>query len=48
MKKFILGMLLTVAISYANNIRPTFKGASFDESKFELYSDKDIVINLGY
>ena len=38
----------TEGYGFSNNIRPTFRGASFEESKFELYSDKDIVINLGY
>ena len=33
---------------FSNNIRPTFRGANFDESKFELNGHKDIVINMGY
>ena len=33
---------------FSNNIRPIFRGANFQESKFELFSDKNIVINLGY
>ncbi len=33
---------------FSNNIRPTFRGANFQESKFKLNSDKTIVINIGY
>jgi uncharacterized protein (DUF2141 family) len=33
---------------FSNNIRPSFRGANFEESKFELNSDKNIVIKIGY
>ena len=33
---------------FSNNIRPSFRGANFEESKFKLSSDKNIVINIGY
>ena len=32
----------------SNNIRPSFRGANFDEAKFELDVDKNIIINMGY
>ncbi len=32
----------------SNNIRPSFRGANFDEAKFELNGNKNIVINMGY
>jgi len=33
---------------FSNNIRPILRGASFDESKFELDNNKKIVIGVGY
>ena len=33
---------------FSNNIRPTFRGANFDEAKFELNNHKNIIINMGY
>ncbi len=33
---------------FSNNIRPTFRPATFEESKFELNSDKNITIKMGY
>ena len=33
---------------FSNNIRPSFRSANFEESKFKLNSDKNIVINIGY
>ena len=38
----------TEGYGFSNNIRPMFRGASFEESKFELDSDKKIVIEMGY
>ena len=32
----------------SNNVRPSFRGANFKESKFELNSNKNLVINIGY
>lgn len=33
---------------FSNNIRPAFRGANFEESKFELSEDKRLSIKLGY
>jgi len=33
---------------FSNNIRPTFRSANFEESKFELNDDKSITIEIGY
>lgn len=33
---------------FSNNIRPTFRGANFEESKFILNSNKNIKIQVGY
>ncbi len=33
---------------FSNNIRPLFRSANFEESKFELNSDKNITIKMGY
>ena len=33
---------------FSNNIRPKFRGANFEESKFEVVDDLTITINLGY
>lgn len=33
---------------FSNNIRPSFRGANFEESKFELMSNKNVVIKIGY
>ncbi len=33
---------------FSNNIRPTFRSASFDESKFKLSSNTNITIKMGY
>jgi len=38
----------TEGYGFSNNIRPTFRAASFDESKFELKGDKTIIIHMGY
>ena len=38
----------TEGYGFSNNIRPMFRGATFEESKFELDSDKKIVIKMGY
>lgn len=38
----------TEGYGFSNNIRPAFRGANFDESKFVLNIDKSIVIKLGY
>jgi len=38
----------TEGYGFSNNVRPTFRSANFQESKFELSSDKTIVIHLGY
>ncbi len=32
----------------SNNIRPSFRGANFEEAKFVLDSDKNIVIDMRY
>ena len=45
--KNFLGMPIE-GYGFSNNIRPMFRGATFDESKFELDSDKKIVIEMGY
>ena len=33
---------------FSNNIRPKFRSANFEESKFNLNSDKTITIKIGY
>jgi len=33
---------------FSNNIRHTFRGANFKESKFVVNSNRNIVINIGY
>lgn len=33
---------------FSNNLRPMFRGANFEESKFELKGDKEITIKMGY
>lgn len=33
---------------FSNNIRPTFRGANFKESKFDVKSNKNISIKMGY
>jgi len=33
---------------FSNNIRPSFRSANFEESKFELNGDKNINIKMGY
>jgi uncharacterized protein (DUF2141 family) len=33
---------------FSNNIHPIFRGANFEESKFELGGDKDMVIEMEY
>ncbi len=33
---------------FSNNIRPNFRGANFEESKFELNKYKNIIINMVY
>ncbi len=33
---------------FSNNIRPIFRSANFDESKFELKSDLKFIVNMGY
>ena len=33
---------------FSNNLRPMFRGASFEESKFELKGDSEITIQMGY
>ncbi len=33
---------------FSNNIRPTFRAANFDESKFAVDGDENIVIKMGY
>ena len=33
---------------FSNNVRPSFRGATFKESRFVLNGDKKIVIKLGY
>jgi uncharacterized protein (DUF2141 family) len=38
----------TEGYEFSNNIRPMFRGASFEESKFELDSNKKIVIEMEY
>jgi len=38
----------TEGYGFSNNIRPSFRGATFKESMFTLNSDKNIVIKMGY
>jgi len=38
----------TEGYGFSNNIRHMFRGANFEESKFELNEDREIVINIGY
>jgi len=38
----------TEGYGFSNNIRPILRGASFEESKFELDSDRNITIKIGY
>jgi uncharacterized protein (DUF2141 family) len=38
----------TEGYGFSNNIRPMFRGANFEESKFVLNSDKTITIKMGY
>jgi len=38
----------TEGYGFSNNIRPSFRSANFEESKFQLIDDKNIVINIGY
>ena len=45
--KNFLGMP-TEGYGFSNNIRPMFRGASFEESKFKLDDNKTIVIEMGY
>jgi len=33
---------------FSNNIRPAFRSATFEESKFKLYRDISLTIRLGY
>jgi len=33
---------------FSNNVRPKFRSANFEESKFELNGSKRIVVKLGY
>ena len=33
---------------FSNNVRPIFRGANFEESKFRLNDDKNITIEMGY
>jgi len=45
--KNFLGMPIE-GYGFSNNIRPILRGASFGESKFELDSNKKIIIEMGY
>jgi uncharacterized protein (DUF2141 family) len=38
----------TEGYGFSNNIRPILRGASFEESKFELDIDRNITIKIGY
>jgi uncharacterized protein (DUF2141 family) len=38
----------TEGYGFSNNIRHMLRGANFEESKFELNEDREIVINIGY
>ncbi|MEA1892193.1 MAG: DUF2141 domain-containing protein, partial [Campylobacterota bacterium] len=38
----------TEGYGFSNNIRPSFRGANFEESKFKLSGNKNIVIEIGY
>ena len=38
----------TEGYGFSNNIRPTFRAATFDESKFDLKGNKTIIIHMGY
>jgi uncharacterized protein (DUF2141 family) len=38
----------TEGYGFSNNIRHMFRGANFEESKFELNEDREVVINIGY
>jgi uncharacterized protein (DUF2141 family) len=33
---------------FSNNIRPIFRGANFEESKFKFYKDTKLNIKVGY
>ncbi|VAY87381.1 hypothetical protein MNB_ARC-1_233 [hydrothermal vent metagenome] len=45
--KNFLGMP-TEGYGFSNNIRPTFRAATFEESKFEVNKDKMLTIKMGY
>ena len=45
--KNFLGMP-TEGYAFSNNVRPTFRGANFEESQVNLKSDKSIVIKMAY
>jgi len=36
----------TESYGFSNNIKPTFRSATFDESKFELLNDKNLTIDI--
>jgi uncharacterized protein (DUF2141 family) len=38
----------TEGYGFSNNIRHMLRGANFEESKFELNEDREIVISIGY
>ncbi len=37
----------TEKYGFSNNIKPLFRGANFEESKFILNSDKNLTIDIG-
>lgn len=45
--KNILGMPQE-GYGFSNNIRPSFRSANFEESKFELNKNKTLTIEMGY
>jgi len=38
----------TEGYGFSNNIKPALRGANFDESKFDLYSNKKITVKMRY